>query len=733
MEIPSREIMWNVSSVWNVISMYSLFTLSALIGLAGVLRHAEIVIGGSKDKSRTISLTRGCLDMFSWVGLQKGVLKERTPGIAHTLIYLGFLTLTFTTTMVMLDHDFGLEIYQGNFYLLLTLLSDVLGLGFLFGLAIMAHRRYILAEKKLHNTFADSFFLLSLTLLIIQGFILEGLRIHVTTDQWALWSPVGLLTAKFFWFLSDDATILLHFLTWWFHTLTVFSFFAIAPYTKFFHVLASSLNLFFKTSGRPKGTLPSPGDIEKLMETEDEFTLGIGNIKDYSWKQLLDLEACTSCGRCQDVCPAYTANKPLSPKWLILDTRNHVVALHANDKLETSKSITPQPFKRIDQWFQNSFALPSQGIKKDGDHFSSSGSYRGENLAVQDSVLALGKSADDRIAGEVMSSDVFWSCTTCMACVEACPVGINHVEQIVENRRNMVLMEGEIPSEAQSMLRALENRGNPFGPAEDRSNWATELNVPIVKAGDSVDYLYWVGCVTAYDPRKQKIAQALVKIMEAAGLSFGILGSAEACTGDPARRVGEENLFQSLAKSNLEMLKSIRFKHLVANCPHCFNSIKNDYPEFGNLGDGEQPEIIHHSNLLQRLLAEGKIELQTGVSEKITFHDPCYLGRYNEEYKAPRDTLKSVKSLQILEMTPNKEKGLCCGAGGGHFWMDDKSGERINVIRTEQAVATGADKIATACPFCLQMMEDGVKLTDREETHQVKDIAEVIYENLKSA
>jgi Fe-S oxidoreductase len=317
-----------------------------------------------------------------------------------------------------------------------------------------------------------------------------------------------------------------------------------------------------------------------------------------------------------------------------------------------------------------------------------------------------------------------------MACVQACPVGINHVDQIVGNRRHMALMEGSIPAEAQPTLRAIEMRGNPYGAPEDRANWLQGLPVKVLSPGDSVDYLYWVGCVSAYDQRKQKIAKSLVSIMNKAGLSFGVLGSLEGCTGDPARRLGEENLFQTMAKQNIELLKSVSFKYLVANCPHCFNTIKNEYPQFGNLSDGAAPEIIHHSVLLKKLLAEEKVSLKGGDLKDITFHDPCYLGRYNEEYDAPRSTLKSVKGLRILEMERSRENGLCCGAGGGHFWMDLKVGERVNTIRVKEAAETGASTVATACPFCMQMMEDGVKLTDNEHKLDVRDIAEVIAERL---
>jgi Fe-S oxidoreductase len=494
-------------------------------------------------------------------------------------------------------------------------------------------------------------------------------------------------------------------------------------------MVTSPLNLFFSRTKRPKGALPFIGDLEKLMESGEEFSLGLGTIKNYSWKNLLDLDACTQCGRCQDACPAYISGKPLSPKWIILDTRNHAFALHAQGALKEQEGGAVVGTS-LDQYLSTNVLLPVNALRQEGTAYKADGPYRAQNVGVQNAVRTLGGNADAKISGDVIDPNAFWSCTTCMACVEACPVGINHVDQIVGNRRHMTMMEGQIPQEAQGTLRSLESRGNPYGPPEDRSKWLDGLGVKLLQPGDAVDYLYWVGCVSAFDPRKQKIAKALVAIMQKAELSFGVLGSMEGCTGDPARRLGEENIFQTLAKQNIELLKSVSFKYLVANCPHCFNTIKNEYPQFGNLGEGREPEIIHHSVLLKRLLAEDKIPLKEGAMKDVTFHDPCYLGRYNDEYDAPRKTLKAVKGLNIIEMERSKEKGLCCGAGGGHFWMDLKIGERVNSIRAAEAADTGASTVATACPFCMQMMEDGVKLTNNEAKLDVKDIAEVIAERL---
>lgn len=727
-EVPTREILWNVGTIGNVVAMYAIFVLSLIIGFAGVFRHSELWRSGRPAPEHTGRWLERFGSLFSWGLFQRGTVREPLPAAAHTLVYTGFLVLLFTTTMVFIDHDLGIRIYEGNFYLLITLLSDLFGLGLIIGCALFAHRRYLAKADLVHRRPSEIVGLTILVLLCVQGFALEGLRIHVTNDPWRYWSPVGLLFAKFFWALSPKSAALLHYAVWWFHAITVFSLVAITPYTKLFHIVASSVNLFFKNSGRRKGALASPGDLEKLMESGEEFSLGLGTIKDYSWKQLLELDACTSCGRCQDNCPAYLSGKPLSPKWMVLDTRNHALALAAADKLAPSK--LPRPLREIDRTLTRDFFLPSSGVEQTAEGYTVNGAYRGRNELVQETARVLGRSADDTIAGDVMDPNVFWACTTCMACVEVCPVGIDHVGMIVGNRRSMALMRGEIPTEAQPTLRALENRRNPYGAPEDRVKWLEDLQVKILKPGDSVDYLYWVGCVSAFDPRKQKIARALVTLMNEAGLSFGILGTAEGCTGDPARRLGEENLFQTLAKSNIETLKTIRFKTLVANCPHCFNSMKHDYPAFGNLGEGKSPEIIHHSALLKRLLAEGKIAVEPKAEQSYTLHDPCYLGRYNGEYEAPRETIRRATGLPIVEMDRSREKGMCCGAGGGHFFMDMKKGQRINSLRVDQAAATGSNRIATACPFCMQMLEDGVKLTNREGQIEVRDIAEVLAENL---
>jgi len=727
---PTREIMWNLNTLPNVVALYGLLVVALAIGVNGIVQRTIFWRSG-RPSPENLGLWWWRLDDLIQHGfLQRKVSRGKSgSAIAHLLVYFGFLVLTFTTTMVFIHHDLGIKIYQGTFYLWVTMFSDVFGILLLAGVIYFGYRRFMQKADPVHVSPNDSFILVMLAVLVVQGFALEGLRIHATNDPWQLYSPIGWLFAQSVWFLSVERAKEIHFVMWWFHTLTVYAFVALFPYTKFFHMVSSPLNLFFARTNRPKGALPFIGDIEKLMETGEEFALGLGTIKDYTWKNLLDLDACTQCGRCQEVCPAYLTGKPLSPKWVILDTRNHAHALQAKGELPPQTGMNPG--LGLDRALMSNVTLPFNSLTRTEDGFDAAGTYRAQNPLVQNSVLSLGSSADAKIAGDVMDPMAFWSCNTCLACVEACPVGINHVDQIVGNRRHLTMMEGQLPHEAQATLRSLESRANPYGPQEDRVKWLDGLDVKQLQPGDAVDYLYWVGCVSAFDPRKQKIAKSLVTIMNRAGLSFGVLGSMEGCTGDPARRLGEENLFQTLAKKNIELLKSVSFKTLVANCPHCFNTIKNEYPQFGNLGEGRQPEIIHHSVLLRRLLEADKLPLKEEALKEVTFHDPCYLGRVNDEYEAPRKTLKAVKGLKILEMERSREKGLCCGAGGGHFWMDLKIGERVNSVRAAEAAETGASTVATACPFCMQMMEDGVKLTHNEAKLDVRDIAEVIAERLQ--
>ncbi len=718
-----REIYWNLPSPYNQVALYACLAVSLIILGNGIFWRLKLWLKGRSDHSRSGAwLTRTDI-LFREVLFQRNVNRERVPRLFHTLIFFGFLVLLFTTTMVFIHQDLGIKIYQGRFYLATTILSDLFGLLLLVGVFLAFYRRYIVKPDFLHNTRTDFFMLFLLAALVVQGFLLEGLRVAVTSDPWGWYSPVGYLVGEMFWGLSPWAMKTIHFITWWIHSLSVFLFIALLPYTKFFHVLASSMNLFFADVRRKKGAMRYPGNIETLLENaaegDGEFSIGAKTISDLTWKQRLDLDACTSCGRCQAVCPAYNSGKMLSPKWLILDTRNHLLSLHAAgkkttaDELDTAQNI----FKATDQILLDSALLqPIIGA----------GEFRGKNPLIQEGPLSLGNSSEDSLAGEVLHPDVFWACTTCYACVEACPVGIGHVDYIMDVRRSMALVDGVLPQESQSSLRSMESRGNPFGDPNERLSWAKDLEIPLLEPGMEVDVLYWVGCVSAFDKRKQQIARSMVKILNASGLRWGMLGTKENCTGDPARRLGEENLYQSLAKKNIELLSQITFHTMVANCPHCFHTMNKEYPDLGDLKNGREVRIIHHSHLIEELLEKKSIILKEPLRKDITYHDPCYLGRYNNTYNEPREILVQLGKKQPLEMASHKEKSLCCGAGGGHYFFDMKVGERVNVLRVNQAAETEAELIATACPFCMQMLEDGLKLTDRDSTMEVRDIAELV-------
>jgi len=733
-ELASREIFWNIPAPLNAIIMYALFLPTMVVFLWGIWGRIRLWSAGLPDPEREKwSLERLRL-LYRYVALQKKTNRDESARVFHGLILSGFIVLLFTTTMVFVDHDLGIPIYQGRFYLAVTTLSDVFGLLFLLGIGIAFHRRYVQRPDKLHSTSADAFMLSLLALLIVQGFALEGLRIYATSDPWAGYSPVGYLTSLLFWGLGERAVSVLHFGTWWFHTLSVFVFIALIPYTKFLHIISSSANLYFQQIARPKGALRSPGDIDTLMEKAleseaEDFSLGVRGLDHLSWKQRLDLDACTSCGRCQEVCPAYNSGTVLSPQWLILAARTHMLKLAAKGEAQsTAQFFLWKLLDRVDRYLLELLVSSHSSLQAE----SEKAEERAQNELVQQSALSIGESLEAAFAGEVLDENVFWSCTTCRACMEVCPVGIEHVDFIVDVRRSKALMEGAIPSEAQSSLRAIENRGNPFGPAEDRFNWAEGLEVPVLNAGDSAEILYWVGCISAYDNRKQKIARSMVEILNASGLRWGVLGDRERCTGDPARRLGEENLYQQQAKSNVELLRTVKVDKIVANCPHCFNTIRNEYPEFGSLSESRPPEVIHHTVFITDLLSQGKLTLENGEElSDVTYHDPCYLGRYNDHYDEPREVLVQL-GARIEEMPDSREKGLCCGAGGGHFWMDLKVGERVNVQRTKQAKSTNAPTVASGCPFCLHMLEDGVKLTDSEAELQVRDIAELVAERLQN-
>ncbi|MEZ0076989.1 (Fe-S)-binding protein [Planotetraspora sp. GP83] len=476
-------------------------------------------------------------------------------------------------------------------------------------------------------------------------------------------------------------------------------FLVIVVNSKHLHIFTAPMNVLF--SRRPDGLGPaqemrSGGKVLDFEEADPEVDVfGRGKIADTTWKGFLDFYTCTECGRCQSQCPAWNTDKPLSPKMLILDQRDHAF------------KVAP-------------YLLASEE----------------EKAGFHEDVLAL---LEKPLVGEdgVIHPDVLWSCTNCGACVEQCPVDIEHIDHILDMRRYQVMIESSFPSEAGVMLKNLENKGNPWGMSEmKRAEWIEELDfeVPIIdeKMPEDVEYLFWVGCAGALEDRAKKTTKAVAELLHIAGVKFGVLGPMEACTGDPARRLGMEFLFNMLAQQNIETLNEAGVKKIVATCPHCFNTLANEYPQLGG-----HYEVVHHTQLLSHLVEEGRLTPITPIEEKITYHDPCFLGRHNKVYAQPRDIMAKVPGVQTQEMHRCKDRGFCCGAGGARMWMEERIGKRINTERVDEALTTDPDTVSTACPFCLVMLGDAINekknTGEAKESLEVVDVAQLLIKSIKGA
>jgi Fe-S oxidoreductase len=674
---------------------------------------------------------------------QRRLLRWSVPGIAHFFTFWGFIVLAITIVeafgALVISEDFAFPFFGHARWL--GFLEDFFAVAVLVAIIIFAALRLWNAPDREHR--ASRFYgshtgpawvilgmisLVIVTLLLYRGAQYNTGHFPFGTSKapFASYAVAQLLGdgaynqgVETFFLLAQMAVI--------------FGFTIIVVYSKHLHIAIAPLNV--TTKRLPDGMGPllpaadekgAPIDFSDVENLSEDTTFGRGKIEDFTWKGYLDFATCTECGRCQSQCPAWNTGKPLSPKLVIMDLRDHLFA--KAPYLIDGKTV---PGDGPD------LATAAAEAPSDSHHVPEAGYPRLEGSGPGQALRPL---VGDAASFGVIDPDVLWSCTTCGACVEQCPVDIEHIDHIVDMRRYQVLVESAFPSEAGVMLRNLENKGNPWGLADrGREEWTDGLDFEVARAipGEKLpadmDYLFWVGCAGALEDRSKRVTRAVAELLQAAGVNFAILGAAETCTGDPARRLGNEFLFQMLGMQNVETLDSITRAaplKIVATCPHCFNTLANEYPQLGGHFD-----VLHHTELLRRLVTDGRLTPVKPVDATVTYHDPCYLGRHNKVYAPPREVLDAVPSLTAKEMHRCKDRGFCCGAGGARFWMEEKIGKRVNIERTEEALGLDPDLISTACPFCMVMLTDAVAAKQADgsarESVQVLDVAQILHQSLE--
>ncbi|MDP6977830.1 MAG: heterodisulfide reductase-related iron-sulfur binding cluster [Myxococcota bacterium] len=687
---PTRQIYWNIVGH----ALIYVFLVAAL-GLVIWTIHKRVQLWKLGTAEERLDDIPGRVRFaLTEIFLQRRQLREPFMGLAHLFIFYGFLAELIATGMISLQEWTGIEYLKGNFYLGYSLFSDSFGILGIIGLLMALWYRGVVKPARFHTIADDWVAVLLLLVIFVQGFFVEGMRIAVTelrvNPELAPWSPGGYVIAKLLQDIDSQVLMEWHRYNWWIHAATAFAFIAYFALGKFKHVLFGTMNLFLRNP-EPTGKLNYP-DIDELAETDPDALDELGNnrIEQFSWKSLLDLDACVNCGRCESVCPAHNSGVPLSPRKLIQDMKGHLdvvgpaLAARAGSASDEASEEAPDGMLGL--------------LLGDGED--------GTTPAVLEEEL--------------------WGCRTCGACMHECPVFIEHIPKIIDMRRYLVMSESKMGEEAQLFLKNLEDRGHPFaGQGRDREEWFEDLDVKVYGRGDESDTLFWVGCAGAMIDRNIETSRAMVKIMQSAGMDFALLGNEEQCTGDPARRVGDELTYQGCTKTNIETFEQYGIKKVVTACPHCFNTVKNEYPDYGS-----EVEVVHHTELIDSLLKEGKLRPQT-KHESVTYHDPCYLGRHNDGYDAPRNVLSNITAPgQLIEMDANKSKSRCCGSGGGYAWMDDKPEKRINHTRIEDVQQCGAGTAAVGCPFCMQMFDDALGAKDPGGKVKAKDIAELVAETL---
>jgi Fe-S oxidoreductase len=665
---PSTEFPGNLFFYLLFVGFAAFFLWAVYLRLRVILRGKRVV---RWDQIPTRLITAAGLVLGNWrVASRK---RYWLSGLAHTMIFWGFITLQIRTLNFLLDgvhENASFQSLFGDIYTYYRPVMDLFDVLVIVGVGVAAFQRIVLRPGRL--TFnIDAWIILGLIdFLMITDVMANSFEIalHRGGEDYFtffgfgvanLWDRVG---------LGGSAAEGLHTAFWYAHLIDFLVFLCFLPFSKHSHVISVFFNVFFRTL-QPTGVLQPMPDLETLE------VFGAARVKDFTWKQVLDFYTCTECGRCEVNCPAFLTGKALSPKKIMHDLRR-------TTQLHVVPAFSPQKLR---------------SIPLDGE--------MNETI-------------------EHVGFDPVWDCVTCGACQEQCPVFIEHISEIMEMRRFLVMNEANMPELAAATLMQLEQRGHPWrGTTLTRTSWMEDMGVEVPRFDGRQEYLYWVGCSGALVERNLPVTQAVARLLMQAGVSFGVLGEEESCSGDPARRLGNEYLFQMQAQQNVETFNSKGVKKIVTNCPHCFNTFKNEYSQL----DGHY-EVVHHSELLAQLVKEGRLKPKDGMAQKVTYHDSCYLGRHNGVFDAPREIISSLPAAELVEMPRNRRTGLCCGAGGSHMWLEESKGKRINNERSEEAQATGAQVVATACPLCIQMFEDGIPAVQPDETKRMRvlDVAELL-------
>ncbi|MDT4893793.1 MAG: hypothetical protein QOE97_2828 [Pseudonocardiales bacterium] len=722
----------------RIILALAMLVVTAAVAGKRIMWLVKLIRSGRPVKGRTDNIQERVKDQVVEVFGQKRLLKWNAPGLAHFFTFWGFVILGLTILeafgALVISQDFAVPFFGRARWL--GFLEDFFAVAVLLAIIWFAINRVrnAPARKSRASRFYGSHTGPAWVILGMISLVVITLLLYRGAQYNTGHLPFGASKAPFASYLVAKALgtgAYNHGVETFFllaQMAVIFGFTIIVTYSKHLHIATAPLNVLTKREPIALGALlpvtdaeGDPIDFADVENLDEDTVFGKGKIEDFTWKGYLDFSTCTECGRCQSQCPAWNTDKPLSPKLLIMDLRDHLFA----------KAPYIIGGKTVDEG-----SVPKFEGGEHGHAVPEAGFPRIPTSGPEQATRPLVGTAEQ---GGVIDPDVLWSCTTCGACVEQCPVDIEHIDHIVDMRRYQVLIESAFPSEAGVMLRNLENKGNPWGLAEKgREEWTDNLGFevrraqPGTKLDVDIEYLFWVGCAGALEDRSKKVTRAFAQLLDVAGVEFAVLGAGETCTGDPARRLGNEFLFQMLGMQNVETLNSITRAEplkIVATCPHCFNTLANEYPQLGG-----HYEVVHHTQLLARLVSEGRLTPVEPVDKNVTYHDPCYLGRHNKVYQPPRDVLGTIPALKSQEMHRCKERGFCCGAGGARFWMEEKIGKRINRERTDEAIGLDPDLISTACPFCMVMLSDAVtekKADGSAKDHvQVLDVAQILQQSL---